>query len=273
MPRASYPALDPTEAEKTLERAPLAKRDAGTTLELRAEDFVNESAPLALPLPPPPAPGAGATQEIRPVDILEEKVELNLPPPPPPPPPPTARRNSHSSVAPIALDLPLPPPPKPIRPFYFAESTLQLMAVPVRRNLGWVVAASVGISVIILMAAVVRRAYLAYEDRVALAQGSATAQAVRSAPSKPARAIPPAPPPPQAASQPATNAGSVPVVELDSLPRMGTIRARVRRKLVVDGAPTTGTSAVVECGNHLVQVGAGREHAVDVPCGGVVYVR
>jgi len=59
MLRPSYPALNVSEAEKTLERAPYAKGGGGSTLEIRAEDIVVEESVVRPMLQPPPA-GAGA---------------------------------------------------------------------------------------------------------------------------------------------------------------------------------------------------------------------
>ncbi len=67
----------------------------------------------------------------------------------------------------------------------------------------------------------------------------------------------------------------VPLVSVMSLPRVipttGTIRlieSAAAHRLFVDGAVQQGTSAVVSCGRHMIQVGsAGKAHALIIGCG------
>jgi hypothetical protein len=119
-----------------------------------------------------------------------------------------------------------------------------------RRNLVTVVVGSMGVCVLVLVAAALRP------------HANAPAAAVRVTAVSPARPV-------QASVEPIP---WTPVTTVPSLPSSGTITtAAGAGPLVVDGA-RTAANVVVTCGRHELRVGRGVARAVVVPCGGSLTV-
>lgn len=131
-------------------------------------------------------------------------------------------------------------------------------AAPRRRHLGWIVVLAVTGSVLILAAAVVP---------VVLQRASAVSPSARPIHAAAKLEVPPP------ASEPVATSRSVRVEDLPRAPQTGTVRlagAGTGHRIFVDGVLVT-SPATVECGPHVVRVGAqGRPQRVLVPCGGDV---
>lgn len=81
--------------------------------------------------------------------------------------------------------------------------------------------------------------------------------------------------PPTATATPArapTPARTAPA-PAEAKPTAGTIVAPPKKKLILDGKRIDATSAIVTCGMHVVKLGSGKAHEVDVPCGGEIALK
>jgi hypothetical protein len=228
-----FPGDEPADAEKTLEIRPLTAK---------AVAAVRPS--VARPTP-------NTTQEIDAADVLEvEPIE-----------------HHPCSVIPVALDVEVAARrPGPAREVVRSG---ERVAMP-RRGIGWGLgAAIVGVGCLVLVLVNVTRASAGPTEGASDVRPTAAAGPVRAA-----SAV--APPSTALVSTASTAAASgVPLVSVLSLPRVvpttGTIRlieSAAAHRLFVDGVVQTGTSAVVTCGKHMIQVGsAGRAHALMIGCG------
>jgi hypothetical protein len=227
-----FPGDEPSDAEKTLELRPVTAKA------------------VARVLPTPARPTPNTTQEIDAADVLEvEPIE-----------------HHPCSVIPVALDVEVAAR-RPVRAGDVVRSA-ERVVMP-RQGIGWGLgAAIVGVGCLVLVLVNVTRASAGPTEGASDVRPTAAAGPVRAtnAAVLPSTAL---------VSTASTAGGGVPVVSVLSLPRVvpttGTIRlieSAAAHRLFVDGAVQTGTSAVVTCGKHMIQVGsAGRAHALMIGCG------
>lgn len=288
--RASIPSAPPASAPTAVAPiavAPIAVApNDGATQEIRVEDVLEAVDAIAArepepayvpqrplpsfarastPTPPPSMPIAAPQAIAQPAVAVLPRVSA---PPQTIVPPPFEARNA-PSVAPVEIevdvdDMAVAPAPKP-RPKP-ADSTMQIILeltrVPRRipqRRLGWLVAAALGVSVLILAAGVTKRALGASDDETRETLTAMVAQ------QKPVNAARPEAPKPQVAP-PDTSSVNAPS-NLAPSP-VGTVIGPAGR-VYIDGKQVRGTSAIIPCGPHAIRVApATKAKTVDVPCGG-----
>lgn len=185
-------------------------------------------------------PSADATQEIRAEDVLESIDLERLP----------VRKGTElrtddvASIAPVALEI-------YSREYAFGPEESLAMRIRVRRppspKLIAMVGLSIGLCIMILLAAGLRTAFMTHTEVIAPA---AAANKMSAPPSPPSTAV-----------------------GIDSLPpapTSGTIVFPRRSAITLDGARVTSASAVVRCGDHTVRINRGPSKKIDVPCGGTL---
>jgi hypothetical protein len=239
------------------------------------------SAPPPRSSAPPPRVSAPPQMSAPPprISALPEQPPIYVPPSAPPPrysaPPPAINapavydapvyesRNA-PSVAPVEVDIDMGdfaaaprPRQKPV-----ADSTMQIILdltrVPLRtpkRRLGWVVALTVGIAVIILGVGVTKRAMSNADEETRATLASMVAPQKPTTTSTPQAPTPPKPTP--AATQTPASTSTV-----------GTLIGPAGR-VYIDGKKLQGSSAIVPCGSHKIRIAPSlKTTAMDVPCGG-----
>lgn len=268
-------AVDPSEADKTLEYRPRRARQASATQEIQADDILETLDSLGQPL----AIARGARPVPRPQpqplplpSVIVRRDSVAPSPAAPPAASPRALapppRRVAASIAPLAVDVSIE------LPALDAESIALEIDEPMpplpRRKLGWVVAVAVLVSALVLVVGVVRHALAPSEEAPTLA--ALIAQKPKPAPASPAPTPSTTP-----ASVSTTSASSAPpVVDVNSLPiapKVGTVIGPAGR-VYIDGVLVRAGSAMVPCGKHAVRVApAWKARSVDVPCGGEIKVR
>jgi hypothetical protein len=211
-----------------------------------------------------------ATQELRSLDVLE--IIQTLAPKPPGPRPPVP---SSSSIAPVGLDLmPSVPRSVPRAESSSPSSTLQTASVSLeipRRKLGSVVAVTVAVCALILVAAGVVRVVHASSEPSAAARAAAAIPA--AAPSGEMTAAPAPSPTVAPPDAPAAAASGAPTADDRSSGKVRLERPAVPSRTWLDGKKMSSATAVVSCGTHQIRVGFRRKtHSIDVPCGGEIAV-
>jgi hypothetical protein len=306
LPQFDFPVvdLDAFDPEKTLKRRPVTldgvrpPSDAASTLEILAEDILEEAPLHLVQLRNKPA-RPDSTDEIDVADILEVSDAFAVW---------DAGGSKNEADSRLASDLSQPAwvrpstlpvgvpifPVAPSRPQLAtaapetpepsavcvvpvaaespgrrrADATFQiLLETPLlpKRRLGWVLATLLALAIGVLAAA------------VTATKGDGRGVAVAAPQYPEAKSSRASTSPAKAGGRP-MNAGAngVPELAVDALPHapVGTVTGSPEHRLYVDGTLMHGTSALVRCGMHTVQVGSmGKPQAVLVPCGSEVVVR
>jgi hypothetical protein len=194
-----------------------------------------------------PRVNPNATQEIDAADVLAiEPIE-----------------SQPCSVMPVAFDIAAHAPPSNAAR---SDRGGERLALP-RPRLGWGIGAALAATGCLLLVIV----NVTHASAGPASEEARPAPRVIAAASSLARAEPAV----AASYSGEKSVDGVPLVSVMSLPRVipttGTIRlieSAAAHRLFVDGAVQQGSSAVVSCGRHMIQVGsAGKAHALIIGCG------
>jgi hypothetical protein len=224
-----------------------------------------------------------ATQELQALDVLELVETLKKAPAPtaeaaanPGPAPVVIRKSltSNSSIAPVGLDL----APHRAAADEEVNPTMEIRLPTRRRRLGGIVIGAIAGCALILVAAGIARVGHA-SSAPDTASSPATTTAAAAATATPPDTTPPDTTPPDttpAATSTATTAAPATTAAAPD-PSSGTGTVRLDRPAVpghvwLDGKKLQAKSALVSCGTHLIKVGRGRSHSIDVPCGSEIAV-
>ena len=192
-----------------------------------------------------PQTSATQTQEIRGIDIIEERL---------------LGRDETPSIAPFEVDIAVPPVMSwPTIKARRAESTFEIdTRPPPARRLRMIVGGAMLLSVLILGGAGMQAALTSSPSSDVPRATTVLIRASEMTKSAPPRA-----------------ASALVQAAIPSAPLAGTITLGPRaRTITVDGNRLTPTtSLIVPCGEHVVRVGKDKAQTVDVPCGGIILLR
>jgi hypothetical protein len=218
-----------------------------------------------------------ATQELQALDVLE-LVETLKKAPAPGPEAATARSapvvirkslTSNSSIAPVGLDL----APQRAAADEEVNPTMEIRLPVRRRRLGGIVIGAIAGCALILVAAGIARvghASSAPDTASSPATTTAAAATTTAAATAPSDTAPSTTststitPPAATGAAPGDPSSSTGTVRLD--------RPALPGHVWLDGKKLQAKSALVSCGTHLIKVGRGRSHSIDVPCGSEIGV-
>jgi hypothetical protein len=220
-----------------------------------------------------------ATQELQALDVLELVETLKKAPAQTPdaavaprPAPGVTRKSltSNSSIAPVGLDL----APHRAAADEEVNPTMEIRLPVRRRRLGGIVIGAIAGCALILVAAGIARVGHA-SSAPDTASSPATSTTAAAATTAAATATPPDTTP--AATSTATSAAPATTAALPADPSSSTGTVRLDRPALpghvwLDGKKLQAKSALVSCGTHLIKVGRGRSHSIDVPCGSEIGV-